>query len=106
MKILKAPNGLKANGRRFWKNVLSEYDLTDTHDLERLSMASKCLDDLCEAEKRVKEDGMFTINRYSATVEHPGVKTIRDTRLLFVKIIRELALDIVSPENPRPPRQY
>ncbi len=52
-------------------------------------MACKCLDDLSEAEERVKVDGMFTVNRYSAAVEHPAFKTIKDLRLLFVKIIRE-----------------
>ena len=106
MKIAKAPNGLKAAGKRFWKKVLSEYELTGAHDLERLSMAGKCLDDLAEAEKRVKDDGRFTNNRYGSVVEHPGVKMIRDTRLLFVKIVREMCLDIVEPGDSRPPRQY
>lgn len=106
MKIAKSPSGLKVNGRKFWKKVLSEYDLTDSHDLERLSMAAKCLDDLCEAEKRVKEDGMFTRNRYGSVVEHVGLKMIRDTRLLFLKTIRELSLDISTGPEARPPRQY
>jgi phage terminase small subunit len=106
MKFLKAPSGLKATGRRFWKNVLSEYELSETHDLERLCMAAKCLDDLAMAEKRVKDDGMFTKNRYGNVVEHPGLKMIRDMRLLFIKIVRELALDIIDPSDSRPPRQY
>lgn len=106
MKIPKAPNGLKAAGKKFWKKAHSERVFDEAHDLERLCMAAKCLDDLAEAEKRVKEDGMFTKNRYGNVIEHPGVKMIRDTRLLFVKIIRELALDIIDPGDSRPPRQY
>jgi hypothetical protein len=104
--MIKTPDGLKSKGAAFWKKVLSEYELSEAHDLSRLEMAAKCLDDLAEAEKRVEADGMFTTNRYGATVEHVGCKTIRDNRLLFVKIIRELALDIIAPGDSRPPRQY
>lgn len=103
---VKAPKELRTPaGRNFWKKVLKEYELTETHDLERLSMAAKCLDDISEAEERVRKDGMFVKNRYGSTIEHPGMKTIKDCRLLFVKIIRELALDISAPES-RPPRKY
>jgi phage terminase small subunit len=105
MKIAKIPKGLKVAGRKFWKKVLNEYELADSHDLERLSMACKCLDTLADAEKRVDTDGLFSVNRYGATVEHPGVKMIRDNRMLFVKIIRELNLDIPAPVA-RPPRNY
>lgn len=105
MKIQKAPKGINSKGRKFWRKVLSEYELADAHDLERLAMACKCLDTLADAEERVKLDGLFSINRYGSTVEHPGIKMIRDNRMLFVKIIRELNLDIPAPE-PRPPRSY
>jgi phage terminase small subunit len=106
MKIPKTPSGLNASGKKFWKKILSEFELNETHDLERLCMAAKCLDDLGEAEKRVKKDGMFAVNRYGATVEHTGVKMIRDSRMLFIKIIREMGLDLVVPEDSRPPRRY
>jgi P27 family predicted phage terminase small subunit len=106
MKIPKTPSGLNTAGKKFWKKVLSEFELSETHDLERLSMAARTLDDLAEAEKQVKKDGMFTVNRYGGTVEHPAVKTVRDTRMLFIKIVRELGLDLAIPEDSRPPRRY
>ena len=106
MKIAKVPSGLNVSGRKFWKKVLLEYELSESHDLERLAMAAKCLDDLDDAEGRIKADGRFTVNRYGATVEHPGCKMVRDSRMLFIKIIRELALDIQIPSDSRPPRQY
>jgi phage terminase small subunit len=105
MKIPKPPKSLKSEGRAFWRKVLSEFDLQEAHDLERLSMAGKCLDDLSEAEKRVETDGMFTTNRYGSTVEHPGLRIIRDSRALFLKIIREACLDVTSGDS-RPPRRY
>jgi|LQYC01.1.fsa_nt_gi P27 family predicted phage terminase small subunit len=105
MKALKTPGDLKKTGKNFWKKVLSEYELTETHDLERLKMAARCLDNLFEAEERVKVDGMFITNRYGSTVEHPGMKTVKDMRLLFVKIIRELGLDLAVSDS-RPPGRY
>lgn len=78
MKIPQAPKDLKAVGKRFWRKVLSEYELTDAHDRERLAMAAKCLDDLSEIEARVESDGRFVLNRYGTPVEHPGCKMIRD----------------------------
>ena len=104
MKIPQAPKGLKAAGKRFWKKVLSEYELYDAHDRERLLMACKCLDDLADIEARVESDGKFVTNRYGTPVEHPGCKMIRDLRTLFVKIIRESGLDLAT--ESRPPRQY
>lgn len=104
MKIPQVPKGLKAAGKRFWKKVLSEYELIDAHDRERLAMAAKCLDDLSEIEARVESDGRFVTNRYGTPVEHPGCKMLRDNRMLFVKIIREIGLDLAT--ESRPPRQY
>lgn len=106
MKKPRTPSGLKAAGKRFWKEVLSEYVLKDSHDLERLAMAAKCLDDLVDIEARVQADGMFVLNRYKTPVEHPGCKMIRDNRMLFVKIVRELGFDLVTAKDSRPPRQY
>ena len=106
MKKITAPKELKAAGKKYWLQSQSEIPMTEAHDLERLLMACKCLDDLAEIEARVEKDGMFTVNRYGQTVEHPGIKMVRDTRLLFVKIIRELGLDLVQPDDSRPPRQY
>lgn len=112
MKVAKLPKEniknnrvLGAIGEDFVKKVLSEYDLADAHDLERLDMAGRCLDEISEAEDQIRIDGRYQQNRYGGTVEHPAARVIRDTRLLFVKIIRELALDINVPDS-RPPRQY
>lgn len=102
----KTPMELKKSGKKFWQKVLSEYELSEAHDLERLSMAAKCLDEISAAEAQVTQDGMFLTNRYGSVIEHPAMKTVKDLRLLFVKIIRELALDIDTPADTRPPRKY
>jgi len=100
------PKSLKTQGRKFYQKVLVECaDLREIHDLERLKMAGKCLDDIAEAEKQIKKDGRYVLDRYNQTKEHCAQKTIRENRIIFCRIIRELGLDLEVPE-PRPPRQY
>ena len=103
---MKIPSGLKTPGRKFYKKVLEEYELPETHDLERLFMAAKCLDEIADDEKTVKEEGRFIEDRFNQKREHPASKAIRDNKTLFCRIIRELALDITDPGDSRPPRQY
>ncbi len=38
--------------------------------------------------------------------EHPAAKALRETRLLFCRLVRELGLDLEPPEESRIPRQY
>ena len=106
MKQIKAPKGLRKAGKQFWQKVLLEYELSEIHDLERLAMACKCLDDLADIEAQVELDGKFVKNRYGSPVEHPGLKMVRDSRMLFIKIIRELGFDLTTGPESRPPRKY
>lgn len=104
--IKRAPSGLKKPGKKFWKKVLSEYELTETHDLERLNQAAGCLDVIDESEKDIEAEGFFILDRFKQKREHPGLKVIRDNKTLFCRIIRDLCLDLDNPEDSRPPRSY
>ena len=106
MAIKRAPAGLKAAGKGFWKKSMSEFVLKDAHDLERLKQACGCLDDIADAEEIVKADGLFIRDRFEQTREHPGLKTVRDNKTLFCRIIREMGLDLNVAEDPRLPRSY
>jgi phage terminase small subunit len=99
------PKGLRKRGKQFFSKVSEMYDFEDIHDLERLEMAAKTLDELDFAEKQLRADGLYITNRYGNVTEHPAMKTIKDLRLLFVKIIRELGLDLPAPDT-HAPRRY
>jgi phage terminase small subunit len=88
------------------KKVMGEYVLEEAHDLERLAMAASCLDDISEAEKQVKLDGVFVRDRYGQVKENPASKVIRENRVIFCRIIRELGLDIETSPESRLPRKY
>ena len=105
MKTPRAPTGLKTPGKKFWRKVLSEYQLEEAHDLERLFQACGCLDQINECEEIVKTEGRFVLDRFLQKKENPASKAVRDNKVLFCRILRELALDIAVPDS-RIPRQY
>jgi phage terminase small subunit len=100
------PKGLLKEGRKFWKQAMSQFELPCGHDLERLKMACRCLDEIDHDEGILEAEGRFIEDRFHQKREHPAGKAIRDNRTLFCRIIRELGLDLVSPEDPRPRRLY
>jgi hypothetical protein len=101
-----SPDELKAAGRAFWLKATQENNLDSAHDKERLLMACKCLDECAAIEAQIEADGRFVRNRYNSLIEHPGLKGLRDFRTLFVRIIREMGLDLEPPGESRPPRRY
>ena len=106
MKIPRTPSGLESPGKKFYKKIMHEYEMEESHDLERLFMACRCLDEISESEKIVKEEGRFILDRFKQKKEHPAAKAIRENKVLFCRIIRELGLDLVVPGDSRPRRQY
>ena len=101
-----ASSNLEEAGRRFWNQVSVDFELSESHDLERLKMACRCLDDIEVAEDILRKEGHFLRDRFEQVKEHPGCKAIRDNKVLFCRIIRELGLDIVTPVDNRPPKLY
>jgi phage terminase small subunit len=97
------PKNLKETGRTFFKKVQAEYVFEDTHDVERLSQAAACLDEIVFAQRELEKDGRFFKTKSGIIREHPALKAVRDFRTLFVRIIRELGLDLETAEPLRPP---
>ena len=91
-------------GRQFRRKVLKEYFFTKTHDLKRLDMAAQILDrlELCDAE--IKAKNAFFTTKAGQKKENPALKTERELKVVFCRIIRELALDVEEPEDTRPPK--
>ena len=105
-KLKKAPSGLGVKGKSFWHRVTSDFEFSEAHDLERLRLACQTLDDLEEAERSIRAEGRYLKNRFGELRENPALKTVRDSRVVFCRIIRELGLDIEGAPESRPPRQY
>ena len=104
-KIKKPPAHLRVDGRRLWRGILREFEISETHDLELLGEACGCVDRISEARAEIEKAGSFFKDRFGQPREHPAHKTERDNKILLCRILRELNLDIEPPES-RPPGRY
>ena len=93
-------------GAKFRRDVLKEYFFTDTHDHRRLELAAACLDRIDDCRKIIDKEGSFVFDRFKQRREHPACKTERDNKILFLRAVRELNLDIQDAPESRPPGLY
>lgn len=104
MKI--GPRHLKKSGRKFYRHVVSEFEL-EPHHVEQVIQAAQCLDRIDRAREEIDAHGPYFTDRFGQPKEHPAHKTERDNKILFNRILRELCLDIEEPKTPgRPPKLY
>jgi P27 family predicted phage terminase small subunit len=103
--IPRSPTTLKASGRKFWAKVHGNFEMENEHSLKLLEQAAQCLDRLDEVAMIITKEGLCTLDRFGQQRAHPAILIERDQKALFVRIIRELGLDIPAPDT-RPPRRY
>jgi P27 family predicted phage terminase small subunit len=101
-KIPRAPAHLSPQSRKWWRSVVSDYEL-QPHHLRLLTAAAEALDRDEEARKILKEEGIVIRDRYDKPKSHPATAIERDSRLAFARLLRELDLDASAPPDSRPP---
>ncbi|MGX9574077.1 P27 family phage terminase small subunit [Mesorhizobium sp. f-mel] len=102
-KAQKAPAHLRPATRKWWRSVTEEYAL-EPHHLRLLTRASEAWDRGEEAREKIAEHGLTYTDRFGAPRSRPEVAVERDSRIGFARLLRELALDVETPETPRPVR--
>lgn len=101
------PKQLKTRGAKYWRTVMSEFELSDS-DQALLLAACQQLDRAEAARKEVESAGLTFVDRFGQTKGHPAIDIERQSLLAFVRIRRELGLDVEPPDT-RPatyPRGY
>ena len=98
-----APNHLQAETRKWFRQIVSEYEL-ESHHVRLLEMAGSTWDEFESARKSVAEHGLTFVDRYNQPRERPEVGIARQARIAFARLVRELGLDIEPPAPTRPPR--
>lgn len=104
--MAKPPRGLKAPGRRAWRCFLEVFDLSEPQDLARLEQACRCLDEIEELSAVVKKEGRIVYPPSGTMREHPASKAVRELRIVFARLVREMGVDLKEAPESRPPRQY
>lgn len=96
-----APRRLSAESRRLWRAILADFEL-EGHALAILAVALEAHDRMREAQAAVAKDGAYISGRWGPR-SHPGLAIERDSRLQFLRGLRELGLDL---EDTRPPSRW
>lgn len=69
-----------------------------------LTLAGESWDRCCQAREALTIHGLTFEDRFGCPRSRPEIAIERDSRLAFVRLVRELDLDIESPPGtPRPP---
>ena len=99
------PKHLKARGRALWRGVHRDYVLDTAHDRQRLLVACEASDRIDEARARIDQDGVF-VTSPQGLKSHPGIKLEQDNRIILLRALRELGVDVADPAIVRPPSRW
>ena len=97
----RAPSGLGARGRRFWREVTSTYEL-QVDERELLVECCFMLDDLDALRDAVEADGRTVEGSQGQTRQHPALTELRQTRLALGRLVAQLGLPDPDDEEGRP----
>lgn len=97
------PAHLSKEARALWKQLTSEYDISDAAGLAILRNALEARDRAEAARLRIDAEGMTTLDRFAIPRPHPLLSCERDARAAFLAGMRALCLDL-EPLHPRPGR--
>ena len=100
---LSAPKHLRRPTARWWAQVASEYDL-EAHHIRLLTLAAQAWDRAEQAREALLKHGLTFEDRFGCPHARPEVAIERDSRIAFARLLRELALDVETPAESRPPQ--
>lgn len=95
-KTEKPPKNL-GKSKAFWVATMSKYEL-ESHHVELLRLACEALDRIESARAAVIRDGEY-FETPSGFKAHGGLKIEHDSRAQFVRIIRELGMDLADNDS-------
>jgi hypothetical protein len=105
----RTPAGLGAAGRRLWRSIHADLDPDwelDARELDLLSRAARCADEIAALEKVVDEQGTTTLGGAGQVVVHPALAEARQLRTLLMRLLGQIELhDPAEKQRAATPRQ-
>lgn len=92
MSIPKAPQGLGTTGRTLWKDVLSEYELTEP-ETAVLREACRTADSIDDLQRVVDDEGPMSQSSQGVRV-HPALVELRQQRITLARLFTALHIPI------------
>jgi P27 family predicted phage terminase small subunit len=90
----RAPSNLSKEAQRLWREIVSEYGITDKAGLLLLAT---CLEAFCrmrEAQAVLTKEGLVITDRFGQHKSHPACVTERDSRSQMLMAMKMLNLDL------------
>ena len=91
---VKAPPGLSASARAWWRKLSTEYQIKDTAGLLLLQTAMQAFDRMNEAAKLISTHGACTQDRFGQLRPNPATTIERDSRAAMLAALKALSLDL------------
>lgn len=88
-KAPKAPAGLGTRGRRLWRQVVADYELS-VADVELLTEACRCADDAERLALELADQPVLVVGSAGQPRANPLAKELRDTRNLLGQLLGRL----------------
>jgi len=99
------PKHLSSESRALWTATVADYELEPRHE-KTLLVALEALDRLREAQQAIEADGPYPHDRFGQPRAHPALATERDSRVAYLRAMREIGLDLSEPATSRPPTRW
>ena len=93
---------LRPATKKWYDSIRAEYSL-ESHHLRILLTAAESWDRAAQAREAIEQTGLLVLDRYGQHKVNPAVEAERSCKILFLRSIRELGLDVAEVEAPRPP---
>lgn len=91
---MKIPAHLNAKGKKFYKEIIMDYQIDDGAGRALLLQAAEALQRCNEAREIIKKDGGAVIrDRFGQPKPHPAVAIERDSRQQVIAALRALNLN-------------
>ena len=104
MTVKRAPLHLQPETRRWFRYVVTEWADLEPHHVRILTAACEAWDRCCQAREVIDDKGLTFEDRFGAPRTRPEIGIERDSRLAFLRAVRELDLDVEPPSQPGRPR--
>jgi P27 family predicted phage terminase small subunit len=90
----KAPPGLSANARAWWRRLTDEYAINDSGGLLLLQSALESFDRMNQAKELIAKHGAVTVDRFQQLRPNPATTIERDSRAAMLSALKALNLDL------------
>lgn len=99
------PQHLSTESKRLWRSVLADYELERRHAAILCSDLG-AMDRKRQAPALLDAEGLTVADRCGTARSHPAAVIERDSRIAFLRAMRELGLDLEAPPTSRAPSRY